>query len=197
MAGDNKSLGKFILDGIPPAPRGVPQIEVTFDLDANGILKVTASDKATSRSQHITITASSGLSDTEVERMRKEAEAHAEEDRKRKDLIEVRNHADNAIYTAEKALRDLGDKVPAEVKSNVEAAVVKVRGVMNGDNTEEIRRETDALMQVVQQIGAAAYGATGPQQAGPEPGPEGGPGQTSPPPGPDGEDVVDGEFRNV
>ncbi len=111
MAADNKSLGKFILDGIPPAPRGVPQIEVTFDIDANGILKVTATDKATGRSQHITITASSGLSEDEVEQMRKEAEAHAEEDRKRRELIEARNTADNAIYTAEKALREAGDKV--------------------------------------------------------------------------------------
>jgi molecular chaperone DnaK len=110
MATDNKSLGKFILDGIPPAPRGIPQIEVTFDIDANGILKVTALDKATQRSQHITITASSGLSDSEVERMRKDAESHAEEDRKRKELIEARNQADNAVYTAEKALRDLERK---------------------------------------------------------------------------------------
>ena len=120
MAADNKSLGKFILDGIPPAPRGVPQIEVTFDIDANGILKVTAQDKATGRSQHITITASSGLSDTEVERMRKEAEAHADEDKRRKELIEARNNADNAVYSAEKVLRDLGDKVPGELKSEVE-----------------------------------------------------------------------------
>jgi len=109
MAADNKSLGRFILDGIPPAPRGVPQIEVTFDIDANGILKVTAQDKATGRSQNITITASSGLSDSEVERMRKEAEANAEADRKRKELIENRNAADNSVYGAEKALRELGD----------------------------------------------------------------------------------------
>ena len=113
MAADNKSLGKFILDGIPPAPRGIPQIEVTFDIDANGILKVTAQDKATGRSQHITITASSGLSDSEVEKMRKDAELHAEEDRKRKELIEARNNADNTVYAAEKALREFGDKVPA------------------------------------------------------------------------------------
>jgi molecular chaperone DnaK len=106
MAADNKSLGKFILDGIPPAPRGIPQIEVTFDIDANGILKVTAKDKATGRSQHITITASSGLSDAEVEQMKKDAEAHAEEDRKRKELIEARNHGENTAYAAEKALKD-------------------------------------------------------------------------------------------
>ncbi|MEN4100571.1 MAG: molecular chaperone DnaK, partial [Anaerolineaceae bacterium] len=112
MASDNKSLGKFHLDGIPPAPRGMPQIEVTFDIDANGILKVTALDKATSRSQHITITASSGLTEAEIEKMRRDAEANAEADRKRKELIEARNHADNMIYTAEKTLKEYGDKIP-------------------------------------------------------------------------------------
>ncbi len=193
MAADNKSLGKFILDGIPPAPRGVPQIEVTFDIDANGILKVTAIDKATGRSQNITITASSGLSEAEIERMRKEAEAHAEEDRRRKELIEARNTADNAIYTAEKALRDLGDKVPADVKAKVEEQVAKVRNAMNTDNTQEIKRETEALFQVIQQIGAAAYQTSGPQSGAPsegqaEPGSQSQGGE---------EDVVDGEFRNV
>ncbi len=195
MAADNKTLGKFILDGIPPAPRGVPQIEVTFDIDANGILKVTAMDKATGRSQNITITASSGLSEAEVERMRKEAEAHAEEDRRRKELIEARNSADNAVYTAEKTLRDLGEKVPADVKKQVEEQVAKVRSVMNSDNAEEIKNQTDKLFQVIQQVGAAAYQSSG-QQTGETQGPESGSsGQT--PPGGSGEDVVDGEFRNV
>jgi molecular chaperone DnaK len=193
MAADNKSLGKFILDGIPPAPRGVPQIEVTFDIDANGILKVTAVDKATGRSQNITITASSGLSEAEVERMRKEAELHAEEDRRRKELIEARNTADNAVYTAEKALRDLGDKVPAEVKTKVEEQVSKVRSVMNTDNTQEIKRETEALFQVIQQIGAAAYQSSGPQAGASSAAEEqaGGDGKSGE------EDVVDGEFRSV
>jgi molecular chaperone DnaK len=194
MASDNKSLGKFILDGIPPAPRGIPQIEVTFDIDANGIIKVTAQDKATGRSQNITITASSGLNEAEVERMRKDAEAHAEEDRLRKEAIETRNNADSAIYTAEKALRDLGDKISAELKSQVEDEVKKVRQALEGDDTGQIRQATDNLMQVVQQIGAAAY-----QQAGPQAGdggestqgPQSGPGDES------GEDVVEGEFRNV
>ncbi len=195
MAADNKSLGRFILDGIPPAPRGVPQIEVTFDIDANGILKVTASDKATGRSQNITITASSGLSETEVERMRKEAETHAAEDRQRKELIEARNAADNAIYTAEKALRDLGDKVPADVKTQVEEQVSKVRNAMNSDNVDEIKQQTDKLFQVIQQIGASAY-QTGAPEA------EGAPGSQNEtpggnPPSGSGEDVVDGEFRNV
>jgi len=192
LAADNKSLGKFILDGIPPAPRGIPQIEVTFDIDANGILKVTAQDKATGRSQHITITASSGLSDQEVERMRREAEAHAEEDRRRKELIEVRNTADNTIYTAEKTLRDLGDKVPGDLRSRVEDNVAKVRQAMSTDNLEEIRTATDSLIREVQQLGAAAY-----QQPGPEAGAPGGQESSGPKPDEGGEDVVDGEFRNV
>ncbi len=195
MATDNKSLGKFILDGIPPAPRGIPQIEVTFDIDANGILKVTALDKATNRSQHITITASSGLSDKEVERMRKEAEAHADEDRRQKERIEAHNAADSAVYTAEKVLRDLGDKVPAEMKTRVDDQVLKVRQVMEGEDVEATRRETEALNQIISQIGAAAYQQAGPAAAGPDGG-QAGP-ETPNPEGPEGEDVVDGEFRNV
>jgi molecular chaperone DnaK len=201
MANDNKSLGKFILDGIPPAPRGVPQIEVTFDIDANGIIKVTAQDKATQRSQHITITASSGLSKDEVERMRKDAEAHAEEDLRRKDLIEARNLADNAVYTAEKTLRDLGDKVPQDLKAQVEEKVSAVRQTMNAENVEDIKRSTDELMGVVQQIGAAAYQQTAPE-GGVPPAEDGSQGPGEAPPGEgggseEGEDVVDGEFRNV
>jgi len=193
MAADNKSLGKFILDGIPPAPRGVPQIEVTFDIDANGILKVTAQDKATGRSQNITITASSGLEKDEIERMRKEAEAHAEEDRRRKELIEVRNQADNTIYSAEKVLNDLGDKVPADLRSKVEDAIAKVRQVMSGDDHEAIRSATQELTQVLQQVGTAAYQQAGPAAGnGQEPGSQGGT-----PEGDSGEDVVDGEFRNA
>ena len=195
LASDNKSLGRFILDGIPPAPRGIPQVEVTFDIDANGILKVTAMDKATSRSQHITITASSGLSDNEVERMRKDAETHAEEDRQRKDLIEARNTGDNAAYTAEKVLKDLGEKVPAELKRQVEERTSSLRAVLNSDNPETIRKATEELNQVVQQVGAAAYQQSGPPagEPGPGPGPDAGQGQA---PGGD-EDVVDGEFRNA
>ena len=157
MAADNKSLGKFTLDGIPPAPRGVPQIEVTFDVDANGILKVSAKDKATGRTQHITITASSGLSESEVEKMRKDAEAHAEDDRKRKDLIEARNQADNAVYTAEKALREFGDKVPPEVKTEVEAKSAEVKKAAESDNVEAIKAATESLGQVIQKIGASVY----------------------------------------
>jgi molecular chaperone DnaK len=197
MAQDNKSLGKFILDGLPPAPRGIPQVEVTFDIDANGILKVTALDKATNRSQHITITASSGLNDAEIERMRKDAEAHAEEDRRRKDLIEARNHADNLAYSADKVLHDLGDKVPPDMKKQVEDNVAKVREVMNGNDVDTIRQATESLNQLLQQVGAAAYQQSGPATGAPESGPESGPNQ-GPGPGPDGgEDVVEGEYRNA
>ncbi len=157
MASDNKSLGKFILEGIPPAPRGIPQIEVTFDIDANGILKVTAKDKATGRSQHITITASSGLSESEVEKMRQDAEAHAEEDRKRKELIEARNNADNTVYAGEKALKDLGDKVPNDIRGEVEAKSAEVKKAAQGDDVSAIRSATEALGQAIQKIGAAAY----------------------------------------
>lgn len=190
MAADNKSLGKFILDGIPPAPRGVPQIEVTFDIDANGILKVTASDKATGRSQNITITASSGLSPSEIEKMQREAETHADEDRKRKERIEARNQADTTVYSAEKVLRDLGDKVPADLRNQVQDAIASVRAVMESEDVEEIRRQTEALSQVLQQVGTAAY-----QQPSPE-----APQQTPPENGGDAgeedEDVVEGEFRS-
>jgi molecular chaperone DnaK len=188
MAADNKSLGKFILDGIPPAPRGVPQIEVTFDIDANGILKVTAKDKATGRSQHITITASSGLSDVEVEKMRQDAEAHAEEDRKRKEMIEVRNNADNTAYAAEKALKEFGDKVPAEVKSEIETKVADVRSKAQGDDTEAIKAATEALGQAIQKIGASVYEQPNPEAGGAsQAGGQGGSGE--------GPEVVDGEVK--
>jgi molecular chaperone DnaK len=195
MASDNKSLGRFVLDGIPPAPRGVPQVEVTFDIDANGIMKVTALDKATNRSQHITITASSGLSDSEVEQMRKDAEANAEEDKHRKELIEARNLADNAVYTAEKTIKDLGDKIPTELKEKVEAEAVKVRELQSSEDASEIRAATDSLMSAVQEIGAAAYQQSGPAaeqtgEAGPEAESEAESDEE------DGDDVVDGEFRN-
>jgi len=130
---------------------------VTFDVDANGILKVSAQDKATGRSQHITITASSGLSDAEVEQMKKDAESHAEEDRKRKDLIEARNHADNTVYAAEKALREFGEKVPAEIKTEIETNVSAVKKAAEGEDVSAIKAATDALGQVIQKIGASVY----------------------------------------
>jgi molecular chaperone DnaK len=198
MASDNKSLGRFILDGIPPAPRGVPQIEVTFDIDANGILKVTAQDKATGRSQHITITASSGLSETEIDRMKEDAERFADDDIKRKEQVESRNNADNMAYQAEKALEDLGDKVPDDIKSQVNDKVAEVHKVLEDQNadTETIKRVTEELSKVVQQIGEAAYQQAGPPPTGApegyEPPPEG---QTGP--SDDDEDVVDGEFKDA
>ncbi|MFN2159812.1 MAG: molecular chaperone DnaK [Anaerolineales bacterium] len=194
MARDNKSLGRFVLDGIPPAPRGIPQIEVTFDIDANGILKVTALDKATGRSQHITITASSGLSDEEVEQMRKDAEKHTEEDQKKKELVEARNNADNSAYGAEKVLKDLGDKVPEDMKTRVEAGVEKVRSAMESEDAESIKKATDELNELIQQIGAAAYQQAEPEAgAGTEPGAE----TTKEGEAPDDEDVVDGEFQEA
>jgi len=191
MANDNKSLGKFNLDGIPPAPRGIPQVEVTFDIDANGILKVTAQDKATGRSQHITITASSGLSDSEIERMRREAESHADEDRHRKELVEVRNQADTVIYTVEKTLRDGGDKISAEARQEADSGVQRLRSVMTGDDVEAIRKASDDLGQIIQKIGASMYQQPEAQGEQPNP-PQGGPGEP-----PSGDDVVDGEFRNL
>ncbi len=157
MAADNKSLGKFNLDGIPPAPRGVPQVEVTFDIDANGILKVTAKDKASGRSQHITITASSGLSDAEVEQMRKDAESHADEDRQHRDLIEVRNHADNTAYAAEKAIKEFGEKVPSELKDEIAAKVTELRSKVQSEDVAAIRSATEELGLVIQKTGASAY----------------------------------------
>jgi molecular chaperone DnaK len=190
MASDNKSLGRFTLDGIPPSPRGVPQIEVTFDVDANGIMKVSAADKATGRSQHITITASSGLSDIEVEKMRKDAEAHADEDRRRKELIEARNNADNTAYAAEKAIREFGDKVPADVRSDIEAKVAEAKSAALGEDIEKIKAATEALGQAVQKIGASVYEQgqpTGSGEAGSTPDPEPDPNA--------GPEVVDGEVN--
>ncbi len=193
MAVDNKSLGKFMLDGIPPAPRGIPQIEVTFDIDANGILKVTAQDKATGRSQHITITASSGLSKEEVERMRKEAEANADSDRKNRNLIDARNAADNTLYTAERLLKDFGDKVSSEVKDQVQSGMTELRKVKEGADEGAIRKAVDSLNRAIQKIGAAAY-----QQ--PPGSPQAEPGAADGPSGekPSGEgDVIDGEVKDA
>lgn len=194
LAVNNKSLGKFILDGIPTAPRGIPQIEVTFDINANGILEVTAQDKATGRSQNITITASSGLSESEVEKMRQEAEIHAEEDRKNKELIEARNRADNMVYTAEKTLKDLGDKVPADLRQKVEDEARKVREVKDGNDVNAINTATDQLTEILQQLGQAAYQQQQTTEANPTGDASGGKG---PDEKPGDDDVVDGEFKQV
>ncbi len=159
MATDNKSLGQFILDGIMPAPRGVPQVEVTFDIDASGILSVTAKDKATGKSQNIRIESSTGLSKEEIERMKKDAEMHADEDKKKKELIEARNLADTLSYTTEKALKDAGDKVTADEKKPVEDAITELNKVKNGDDLEAIKKATETLSQAAQKIGEKLHAA--------------------------------------
>jgi molecular chaperone DnaK len=192
MARDNKSLGRFILDGIPPAPRGVPQIEVAFDIDANGILNVSAVDKATGRDAHITITASSGLSEEEIKRMVSDAEQHADDDRQHKEEVEARNMADQAIYTAEKTLRDMGDKVPDNVKADVEAKTEALKAIKDSGSVEDLKQKTQELGLALQQVGAAAYGQEGGPGAPPPEGDMGG-GPSTPPE----EDVVDGEFSEA
>lgn len=157
MAADNKSLGRFILDGIPPAPRGMPQIEVTFDIDANGILSVTAKDKASGKEQSIKITGSTGLSKEEVEKMTKEAEMHAKEDEEKRSKIEARNHADALIFTAEKALKDAGDKVPGEIKTEVEDKIKALKDILDSGSKEELEAKTKELSDTMQKIGEAAY----------------------------------------
>jgi molecular chaperone DnaK len=153
MAADNKSLGRFILDGIPPAPRGVPQIEVTFDVDANGILSVTAKDKATGKTQSVRIEARSGLSDTEVEKMKKDADLHAEEDRKKKELVEVKNMAEQLIYTSEKSLRDYKDKIPQDIVKGIEEKIDGLKKAKDSQDISSIKSATEALSQELQKIG--------------------------------------------
>ncbi|MBI4289188.1 MAG: molecular chaperone DnaK [Chloroflexi bacterium] len=200
LAKDNKSLGRFILDGILPAPRGLPQVEVTFDIDANGILNVRAKDKGTGREQKITIQASSGLNKDEVERMKREAEMYAAEDTRRKEEIETRNNADTLAYSAEKTLRELGDKAPADLKTLIEGKVSEVRTALQGQDVEAIKRATEELTAAMQQLGSRVYQQAGTPggssseggQAG-GPGPGQGPGGGKPPePG-----TVEGEFREV
>ncbi|MFA4937591.1 MAG: Hsp70 family protein, partial [Patescibacteria group bacterium] len=157
FARDNKTLGRFILDGIPPAPRGMPQVEVTFDIDANGILNVKAKDKATNKEQHITITASSGLSKDEVEKMKKEAEVHATEDKKRRELVDMKNQADSVVYQTEKMLKEQGDKVPADVKKTVEEKLEEVKKTKDGEDAEAIKKAMDDLQQAAMKIGEAMY----------------------------------------
>jgi molecular chaperone DnaK len=169
MAADNKSLGKFVLDGIPTAPRGIPQVEVTFDIDANGILHVTAKDKATGRSQHITITASSGLSESEVEKMRQDAETHADSDRKRKELIEARNQADNTAYAAEKALKEHAGKLSAEITAEIETRVADLRAKSGVEDIAEIEAATRLLSEALQKAAATVSSQNaGDRDAGPE-----------------------------
>jgi len=188
MAADNKTLGKFILDGIPPAPRGIPQIEVTFDIDADGILHVSARDKATGREQSITITASSGLNKDEVDRMVQEAERFRQEDVRRREDVELRNNADTLIYQAEKLIREQETKIPQEVRDDVQEKVAAARSALEGQDLDRIRTAVQALGESVQKIGASMYEEPG---SPPPPGGEYGP-------GPEGdEDVVDGEYTEA
>jgi len=161
MASDNRSLGRFILDGIPPAPKGMPQIEVTFDIDANGILSVTAKDKASGKSQSIKIEGSISLSEEEIEKMKKEAELYQEEDRKRKELVETKNQADNLLYVAEKSLKDAGEKISPELKSQVENKVQELKTAKEGDDSNAIKQKMDELNQLLSEVGKAMYQNTG------------------------------------
>ena len=191
MVVNNKSLGKFILDGIPPAPRGIPQIEVTFDIDADGILAVTAADKATGNEQSMRIIPSSGLADTEIESMVAEAEQHREEDVKHKEAVEARNIADSTVYSAEKLLKDQADKVSEEHKSKVEAKIEALKKTLEGDDSNAIRQATAELSGTVQELGAAMYEQ--PDAAPPPPG-DADPGAA---PAGEDEDVIEGEFSET
>jgi len=197
MAPDNMLLGQFRLDGIPPAPRGVPQVEVTFDIDANGILNVSAKDKATGREQKITITASTNLSEDEIDNLVSEAKKHEAEDRKRRDLVDARNEADALAYQLEKTLRDMGDKVPADVRSDIESKIESVKRLKDGEDAAAIRRGMDELREAAMKMGEQMYEQPGgPTPGGPAPGGPT-PGGPSAGPAPEGPDVVDGEYREV
>jgi molecular chaperone DnaK len=192
MAGDNKTLGRFRLEGIPPAPRGVPQIEVTFDIDANGILNVTAQDKATGREQQIQITASTNLSEDEVESMVQQAKENEAADRKRRELSEARNNADQLVYTVEKTMRELGDKLQDNDRQQVEGLIAQLREAMQSEDVTRIRNLSEQLQQATYAFSQQLYQS---QQGGPQPGgPEGQPGPSTN--GGD-EDVVEGEFQEM
>jgi molecular chaperone DnaK len=199
MAGDNKTLGRFELFGIPPAPRGVPQVEVTFDIDANGIVHVSAKDLGTGREQSIRITAPSGLSKEEIDKLVKEAETHAEEDHHKREMVEARNQADTLIYTTQRTLADLGDKVDAATKSDIEARIAELKTAMDGNDMEAIKQKSEELMKASHKLAEQMYAKTG---AGPEGGPGGGPG-AGPGPGAEEkpkkpeEEVVEAEFEEV
>ena len=190
MATDNMTLGRFRLEGIPPAPRGVPQVEVTFDIDANGILHVTAQDKATGAEQKVTVTASTNLSQSEVERMVNEAQEHAGEDAKHKERVEVRNQADHLVYQAEKTMHDLGEKLDGSIRADIEAKINDVKAAMDNDNLDQLRAATSTLQQALTQMGQAAY-----QNGQTPPGTPGTPDGESP--RADDETIVEGEFTEA
>jgi molecular chaperone DnaK len=196
MARDNKTLGRFHLDGIPGAPRGVPQIEVTFDIDANGIVHVAAKDRATGKENKITITSSSGLSKDDIDKAVKEAQSHEAEDKQRREEIEVRNRADNLAYATEKSLKDLGDKIPAETRTDLEAKVKAVRDALSGTDVEAVKNSTETLMQASHRMAEEAYKATGGAPGNPDaPGPESGAQPGGQAGGAKKDDVVDAEFE--
>jgi molecular chaperone DnaK len=206
MAADNKLLGNFDLAGIPPAPRGVPQIEVTFDIDANGIVSVQAKDKATGKEQQIRIQASGGLSEADIQRMVREAEANAEADKKRRDFVEAKNHADALVHQVEKNLKEHGDKVSAQDRGEAETALAAAKSAMEGTDVEALKSATERLSQAAMKIGEAMYKAQaaeagphqgGPQQGGPAGGPQSGPAGGPSAAGGAGDKVVDAEFEEV
>jgi molecular chaperone DnaK len=193
MAADNKTLGQFELVGIPPAPRGIPQIEVTFDIDANGIVHVSAKDLGTGKEQSIRITASSGLAEEEIKKMVKDGEAHAGEDKKRRELAEARNQLDSLIYTTEKSLKEFGDKIEAGEKQNIEEAITKAKKAMESNDTNSIKSAQEELTRSSHKLAEAMYSkaSQGAKGTGPEPGAQAGPGQKTQ------EDVVDADFEDV
>jgi molecular chaperone DnaK len=201
MAADNKLLGQFDLVGIPSAPRGMPQVEVTFDIDANGIVQVSAKDKATGKEQQIRIQASGGLSETDIDRMVKDAEAHAEEDKRKRELVEAKNGADALIHTTERTLSEAGDKVPESDKDAVQQAIQALKDTLGSDSTEQIKAKTEALAQASMKVGEALYKAQQAQQAGageggggPSPGGQASGGATG---GGANDKVVDADFEEV
>src|SRR3982074_2411609 len=203
MAADNKVLGQFDLMGIPPAPRGMPQIEVTFDIDANGIVNVSAKDKATGKEQQIRIQASGGLSEADIQKMVKDAEANAAEDKKRREAVEAKNHAESMIHTTDRTLQEAGDKVPASDREPAQSAIQALKDVLGSDDVEQIKAKTDALAQVAMKLGEAMYkaqqSAGGDAGGGPQggPGAHGGPGAGGAAGGPGGDKVVDADFEEV
>jgi molecular chaperone DnaK len=196
-ASDNKSLGKFDLSDIPPAPRGLPQIEVSFDIDANGILNVSAKDKATGKEQKIVIKASSGLTEDEIKRMVRDAEAHAEEDRRFRELVDSRNKADGLVHAVEKSLRNLGDKVDAAERARVESAISDLRTALKGDDRNVIDKKAEALAQASAAIAQRAQAAEAAETASAGAGAAGGGAQAQSGAGKGGDDVVDAEFEEV
>ena len=189
MAADNKTLGRFMLDGIPPAPRGVPQIEVAFDIDANGIVNVSAKDMGTGKEQKITITASSGLKDEEIDHMVKEAEKHAAEDEKRKKLVEARNNADSLIYSTEKSVKELGDKVDGAKKEEIDSSIKQLREAMQGEDLEQMEKASEELTKHLHELSTKLYEQVK-QEQGEAPPEEGAPEQ-------EGDNVVDADYEVV